>query len=96
MEGQTESPANPKRKEKREKEENQNTTNHGLHRRENKRKKRKRRERCTLERKKWGTPLHTAHRKKVTASENSKQVKEEFLRKNKDISAKIRKQMEKF
>ena len=54
------------------------------------------REKRTLREEEGGNAAAHSSSEKTTANENSKQVREEFLRKNKDISAKIRKQMEKF
>ncbi|KAK4582392.1 hypothetical protein RGQ29_025533 [Quercus rubra] len=75
MEGQTESPANPKRKEKKKgkkgKRRNQNATDHGSHRHGNKRKKKQGRK-TYLKREKLGSVA--AHRppEKATTSEESK------------------------
>ena len=91
MEGQTELPANPKRKEKGKKRKIRTLPTTACIGVEIKEKERKRREKRTLREEEVGNAAAHSSPEKTTASENSKQVKEEFLRKNKDISAKIRK-----
>ena len=87
MEGQTELPANPKRKEKGKKRKIRTLPTTACIGMEIKGKREKR----TLREEEVGNAAAHSSPEKTTASENLKQVKEEFLRKNKDISAKIRK-----
>ena len=60
----------------------------------------KEKEKHTSRRKKWEMPLCTAHRRRVTASENLKRVKGKFLRKSKgkisQKGEKRKRKMEKF